>query len=235
MSYCVHCGVKLADNEKDCPLCFTPVIDPKKIDNPDYIPSFPERLDKPHSKLNLPFVSFLAALLLLFPLMVVIILDVFANRNLTWSLNVLGAEACIWAFLVLPVNFPKISPYLHITLCSSVTLGYIFLIYTVSHGNRWFLSLALPIVAIAFIFAILNTALFRNKKRNKITKSGYFFLLLAVLLVGIDISIVNYATLSIHLSWSWYVAIPIFVFGALLVLISRSPRICEWIRRKLFI
>jgi hypothetical protein len=33
MSYCVECGVKLAEYEKECPLCTTPVYNPNEIKN----------------------------------------------------------------------------------------------------------------------------------------------------------------------------------------------------------
>ena len=42
MSYCVNCGVELNSNEKRCPLCSTPVINPnidnKQMDLPPYPP-----------------------------------------------------------------------------------------------------------------------------------------------------------------------------------------------------
>lgn len=235
MSYCVHCGVQLADSEKDCPLCFTPVSDPHRSTEEKTIPAFPERLAKPSSKVNIRFLTFIAAILLLFPLMVVIILDILANNNLTWSLYVLGAEACIWSFVIFPINCPKLSPYLHITVCSSVSVGYILLIHTVSHSEGWFTYLALPLVLLVYAFACLMTLISRSKRINRITKSGFYAILLSILLVGIDMTVVNFVTDSLHPSWAWYVSIPIFVFGSVIVIASRSTRICEWIRRKLFI
>ena len=42
MSYCVNCGVELNSNEKRCPLCSTPAINPnidnKQMDFPPYPP-----------------------------------------------------------------------------------------------------------------------------------------------------------------------------------------------------
>ena len=31
MSYCVHCGVELAPSERDCPLCGTAVLNPRRL------------------------------------------------------------------------------------------------------------------------------------------------------------------------------------------------------------
>ena len=38
MSYCVHCGVELADCEPKCPLCGTEVLDPKAPNRKGHIP-----------------------------------------------------------------------------------------------------------------------------------------------------------------------------------------------------
>ena len=41
MSYCVHCGVKLSDAEKVCPLCGTEVIDVHRPLSCEVNPLFP--------------------------------------------------------------------------------------------------------------------------------------------------------------------------------------------------
>ena len=42
MSYCVNCGVELCDSAKECPLCNTPVINPRKPGQGQGISPFPE-------------------------------------------------------------------------------------------------------------------------------------------------------------------------------------------------
>ncbi len=53
MSYCVHCGVELAESEARCPLCNTKVVDPAapqqgngKTPYPPYEAISPERVSK---------------------------------------------------------------------------------------------------------------------------------------------------------------------------------------------
>ena len=64
MSYCVHCGVKLNLSEGKCPLCGTPVYDPNgahqppDADQPDLIDMFPRK------RINWPFASGLALLII---------------------------------------------------------------------------------------------------------------------------------------------------------------------------
>ena len=44
MSYCVNCGVELEASLKACPLCHTPVINPKQIGQP--VPPSPYPVNK---------------------------------------------------------------------------------------------------------------------------------------------------------------------------------------------
>ena len=44
MSYCVNCGVELESSLQECPLCHTPVINPKEADRE--IPPSPYPVDK---------------------------------------------------------------------------------------------------------------------------------------------------------------------------------------------
>ena len=52
MSYCVHCGVKLAPSEARCPLCKTPVVDPVTPYDPSVPKEFPTRVLEQHLEIN---------------------------------------------------------------------------------------------------------------------------------------------------------------------------------------
>ena len=43
MSYCVNCGVELDASARACPLCGTPVVNPRAPVQPDALLPFPER------------------------------------------------------------------------------------------------------------------------------------------------------------------------------------------------
>ena len=42
MSYCVNCGVELEENARECPLCSTPVVNPREQTRRD-ASAFPEQ------------------------------------------------------------------------------------------------------------------------------------------------------------------------------------------------
>ena len=48
--YCITCGVKLSDTEKQCPLCGTIPFHPDIV-RPDALPLFPEERN-PHTKVG---------------------------------------------------------------------------------------------------------------------------------------------------------------------------------------
>jgi len=235
MSYCVHCGVELGATEAECPLCNTPVLDPNRRSAGTDIPLFPNRVDIPNAKINPHFLAYLIGILLLFPLAVVILLDMLANQSLTWSIHVLGEELCLWSFIVLPFNCPGKSTYLYIGVDMVTVAAYILLTYFVSNGSGWYTALALPLIGTVGCTAFLATWICTQKKSNKIEKSGWMILLLSTFVGIVDLVIHHYIAGVFGLTWAWCISIPLMVFGIVLLIISRSAVLCDWIRRNLFI
>ena len=86
--YCIHCGVKLADNEKRCPLCGTVPF------HPDFVRQEGETLyprDRvPKFKAGKGAVLAAVTLLLLIPVFITLICDVSIHSHVTWSGFVVG-------------------------------------------------------------------------------------------------------------------------------------------------
>ncbi len=105
MSYCVHCGVKLAPYHESCPLCHTRVMDPEaKIDpqTRDY-PLYREHLrgkNTDHMKRLLAG----TVLTLVFSMYAVILLLVnfIVNHKFSWSLIPVWSLLYLWLTVALP-------------------------------------------------------------------------------------------------------------------------------------
>ena len=67
MAYCVHCGVKLHEGEKRCPLCGTVSIDPNEQPVSDARRTYPVRTPEQDLKRGKQFFLVLEAVLLLVP------------------------------------------------------------------------------------------------------------------------------------------------------------------------
>ena len=62
MAYCVHCGVKLGEGEKRCPLCQTPVYDPAEPHPAPAPKPYPVRTPEQELKRSKRFLLTLSAL-----------------------------------------------------------------------------------------------------------------------------------------------------------------------------
>ena len=233
MSYCVRCGVELADYEKKCPLCGTIVIDPERRKDCD--PLFPERIDwLKEKKVNKSFALWLVFIVMLFPFAVTTVIDLIFSFGLIWSAYVLGAELCIWILFVFPFQFSGVKPYWYCLADAVAASGYLFLISVLVKNREWYLPLALPLVLLSAALGVLNIAISR-RRIGKIAKLGWSIIPLGCFLCGVDITITHYTTGSFLPMWAWFVTIPLLVFGIVAIIISKSVRLSEWIRRKMFI
>ena len=235
MPYCVHCGVELEGSEKQCPLCQTKVLDPNGRELSGTALGFPIRMEEPKRKINTRFFVLLAGVVLLFPLIIVVLIDLAFSNNLTWSLYVLGAEICLWAFVILPISCPHKPVYLYLGVDLITTAGYVLLIYLASNGTGWYFPLALPLILSVGGATLLVVLICRRKEINNVEKSGWVLIVLSALMAIIDFAVCYYMTGTFSVSWSLYAAIPLSVFSIILLVISKNARICHWIEKKLFL
>ena len=90
MSYCVNCGVELADSETRCPLCGVEVVTPVKPWVEPKTPPYPERLERIMSRIDRRFFAGLLGVILLIPVCITLLIDLLANNGVTWSAYVVG-------------------------------------------------------------------------------------------------------------------------------------------------
>lgn len=106
MAYCIRCGVELQKAVKACPLCDTEVLFPDEQDIGDGTALFSDRVPRNvRPKRNLEpsrgFV-FLATFILLVPLLVTLIIDVSANKTITWSFYPITSLVLLWILIAYP-------------------------------------------------------------------------------------------------------------------------------------
>lgn len=106
MAYCVCCGVELQKGLESCPLCNTEVILPNDQDIEEGMRPFSERIPRNvRPRVNLvpsrAFI-FLATFILLVPLLITLIIDLTANRTITWSFYPITSLALLWILIAYP-------------------------------------------------------------------------------------------------------------------------------------
>ena len=130
MSYCVNCGVKLADSEPVCPLCQTPVINPNQPT--DTHRAYPDHMDRfPQKHINRMFVFRLAWLVAGIVSATFLLCDFFTAGSIGWSVYVvlgvlfIGSVASAFCFA---------SVYAAVILSAGCTLALLAIIAWMNSG-----------------------------------------------------------------------------------------------------
>jgi hypothetical protein len=235
MSYCVHCGVELAPSEEKCPLCKTPVMDPNHAwREPDERP-YPERLEVVPPHIDRQYGAQLASIFLMVPMLAVLISDLAINLRMTWSLYVLGAGACIYCWVLLPMSLNIERPYFYIAVDTASSALYLALVSFLTGGGGWYAYLALPLTGIWGGAAMLSVYICRRTKMGALDKASLVVLIGAAALAGLEALIDQWVLKSVKLEWALYALIPLAASSAVLRIIERNPKLKENILKRLYL
>lgn len=234
MSYCVNCGVELANTEKSCPLCNTPVINPvSPWKEPEKKP-YPERIDNIMKKIDFKFGVRLASLLLILPAAVTVLCNIAVNRKLDWSLYVVGALACLFVYVLLPLLFKRHRPYLFVVMNTVATSVYVAMIAWLNGGFNWYFELAAPVICITFAAAMILTFVYGKKKVAPLHKVAATSLVIGGVAVAVETAVDLFVFGKVLFHWSLYVMIVCAVFAAAFALLQSKRQWKEEIRKRLF-
>ncbi|MBO5858432.1 MAG: hypothetical protein J6R20_01480 [Clostridia bacterium] len=164
MSYCVNCGVELEKACKACPLCDTPVINPREKKDEKVIPAYPEELSIPKSTKKL-YICFVVSLVVLIPSLVLIILNAFIFNNPVLK-YIISAFAVAWVWFLFPLLWKKPIPSVLVAFDALALMVYFYLYRFSGDDSGWVYGVAIPIVI--FLWAIVNVfLLWLRKHRSK--------------------------------------------------------------------
>jgi len=230
--YCANCGVKLADTEKQCPLCGIRAFHPdilRKNAPPLYPPEkYPAR---PVGRRGLQIV--LTALFLL-PLVVSLLCDVQLNDAITWSGYVSGALLVAYISCVLPMWFHDPNPVIFIPCAYASAISYLLYI-SLSTGGGWFMTFGFPV---AGFLALLTTAVATLLKY--VHKGELYIIGGAILLLAFFMPLMGYLLNLTFFRpgfafWSLYPAVSLFLLGATLIFLAICRPARQTMERKFFI
>ncbi len=229
--YCINCGVKLSDTEKECPLCKTRVFHPD-LDRLPGTPLYPDRL--PRERKETKALSLLLTLLWLLPAILVFLVDRQIHGEVTWSGYVIGSLGLSYVALILPSWFKKANPVIF-TPCSFAAIG-LFLLYInwKTQGN-WFLSFAFPVTGGICLIVTTVVTLMRY-----VPKGSFFIFGGAVIALGCFMLLVEFLiNITFHIpkfsGWSFYPLTVLGLLGAALIYLGISRPAREMMERKFFI
>ena len=200
--YCVKCGVELADSEKKCPLCGTPVFHPDIPRNLSDPPFPPDRRIRPEdvNRSGILFVLTVAALL---PALLCLLCDWRINGTLVWSGYAAGAIGLLYIVILLPMWFRHPNPVIFVPV-DFVAVGLYLLYINFATGGHWFLSFAFPVTGAIGLLVSAAVAL------TYYLRGGYLYIYGGMLILGgglaVLIEFLINLTFQIHetLFWSFY-------------------------------
>ena len=235
MSYCVHCGVELADYEKECPLCHTRVLDPYRESNHE--PMNLDRLAQNEGRrLNRKFIIWMIFAILMVPFIVTAIISLVSDSvDMSWSFYVLGAELIFFSVCLVPVLFNGLKPWVYVLIDTVAVALFLLLIAFMHNDLSWYLPVALPIALLSGLTVGLIIFIIRHRKLGLYVKLGWLILAISLLPAVIDVCVNRYLTGSFLPVWSWYVTIPLLALGITILSLAGNVRFREWIRRKMLV
>ncbi len=238
MSYCVNCGVELADSQKKCPLCGTPVINPRYDGKTNAKPPFPPYHVRTQQQVSRTSLVGLLTLIFLIPILLCVVCDASINHSILWSGYVVCAFLQLYITIAVPVLLSakpaKYHAVLSIALDTAALLGLLRYIEWRT-GGSWFLSFALPVTVTACFFIIALIVLARHTDLSRLAIAAIAVVCIGFFCLAVELLLIFAFDLRRELVWSSYPLITFLLLGAVLFFIDRNKPLKEKLIQKFFL
>lgn len=232
MSYCVNCGVELEKACKSCPLCDTPVINPREKTEPSEKLAYPDVLSIPKSTNNL-YLAFVLSLVILIPTLVSTIINalLFDNPVIKY---VVGGFALAWIWFLFLLLWKKPIPSVLVTVDSVAVLLYFQLFKTGGNSAGWVDYFVVPVVISLWI--IINAfILWMRKKRSKSAIAAAVLASINVLTVICEIRASAFFLGRLQFVVSLVMTACCVSLVIFFTVLDKSKRMKMWLHKKFFI
>ena len=240
MSYCVNCGVELDTSARECPLCNTPVWNPRELEKqavqgrPGMQAGSPFPGEKSQVEAaNKKDFGLLMSMVVLATAATCGILNLLVFRGTLWSLSVIGACAVLWVMLIPVMIYTKQSVYVSLLYDGAATVLYLYILTFQVGSREWFFGLGLPITALVTVIAEAAAVCICKLPRAFLTVSLYLFTAAGLLCLGLEMLIDWYLQGEIALSWSAVVLTVCAILDIALITMLSRRRLRNEVRRRL--
>ena len=243
MSYCVNCGVELEQSAKSCPLCNTPVINPRerlqqgscggleagKGERPAAFPKDKGQVETVKRK----DLGLLLSMVIGACVATCGVLNLLVFNGAPWSLAVIGACVILWVFMIPAVIYTRQSVYVSLLLDGGAVALYLYMLTYLSGSDGWFLGRGLPITLLVTGLAEVVTLCIRRLPRSFLTVALYLFTALGLLCMGLEMLIRRYLEARIFLTWSAVVLTICTILDIAVITVLSRRRLRNALRRRL--
>ncbi len=233
MSYCVNCGVELEASLTSCPLCNTPIINPKQLAlQKAAISPFPKEKgmveEVKRTDLAIILCSVLASTGIICG-----ITNLFVSKDVLWSIPIIGFCVLLWVYSIPFLIYTKLPISVSLLFDGIITGTYLYMFTFLTKNSRWFWEIALPITILVTLLVEIFWILFKNISSSFLPTALYFFSEIGALCVGIETFLDGYFRGEIALSWSIIVLIVCTITCITIITILSRQRLRNTLKRRL--
>ena len=210
--YCIKCGVELADSEKSCPLCQTPVFHPM-LTRPEGDALYPAGESQPRKIRPWGLLILVSALLFLLPSIVTILID----------LQVRG-----------PIWFHRPNPVIFLP-CDFVAAGLYLLYINLVTGGHWFLTFAFPVLGGLGLITTTVVTLCRYIHRGRLYVFGGASMTLGLFMPVMELLLNHTFHRPRFLGWSLYPLSALVILGIILLVVALCRPVRESFGKRFFL
>lgn len=234
MSYCVNCGVELAEYIKKCPLCSTEVMNPNQPYDFTSTPPYPEYEAIPKQKISPKLILGIIAIIFMLPVAVCLVADLTYDGILGWSGYVIASLFSVYTVIASALSAHKESLFLE-QIFDYMALLLLTAYVNEQSGGKWFLSFALPLLCAFALTTLLLTFLVKVLNKRILTVISIASFAIAVMCVLSDLLIKHNFCNVFSVGWSIYPFISLVIIGCVLLFIDSNKYIKRRLEKKFFI
>lgn len=230
MSYCVNCGVELEQSLGQCPLCNTPVINPREAVCKKS--SFPEEKGQVEV-VKRKDMAILLTTVMVSTAVVCGLLNILVYSSRPWSLAVIGACILLWVILIPVAIYTRQSLYTSVLLDGLGTVIYLYMLTFLSGSSQWFWGIGMPIAVLVTLITEFLVVCLHILPRSFLTNALYSFTSLAALSMGLEILIDRYLQGKVQLGWSTIVLTVCIIVNITIITLLSRKRLRNAVRKRL--
>ncbi len=207
MSYCVHCGVKLADYHETCPLCNTKVLNPNAKIDPQTrdFPQYREHLKtKSHDNMKRLFSGTIVSFISTIYIIILLLINYLVNGQISWSLIPAVSLVYVWFVVAFPLLRPGQTFFRLFTYDSFATALFLLALNLIISGNIAWSKYAAP--AIIFIWIIM-AGIFISDRVKKWVPMIIYYILASILFTVLYALMLTNNNVILHLILPIYVSV----------------------------
>ena len=232
MSYCVNCGVELEASLRECPLCHTPVVNPKEAGKT--VPPSPYPTDRGQvEEVKRKDLGILLSVVLSATAVTCLLLNLLVFNRSLWSLLVIGICICLFVFTFPMVYYRKMPPSLSLLADGAAVAVYLYMIAYLTPSTAWFWQLGLPIVLLVILITEIFTFLARLVPFSLLSGALCLFIEIPLFCAALEVMIRRMLSAPIRLTWSAVVLTVCVIIDVALITILVKKRLRNEVRRRL--